>query len=53
MQGVVALLLGRAATAWGLDLAIDVGSLALAALSLGAMLLAIYVRQPPSKADAG
>jgi len=53
MQGVVALLLGRAATAWGLDLAIDVGSLALAALSLGAMLLAIYVRQPPPKADAG
>lgn len=46
MQGVVAMLLGRAATAWGLDLAIDVGSLALAGLSLGAMLLAIYVRQP-------
>ena len=46
MQGVVAMLLGRAATAWGLDLAIDVGSLALAGLSLGAMLLAIYVRPP-------
>lgn len=46
MQGVVAMLLGRAATAWGLDLAIDVGSLALAGLSLGAMLLAIYVREP-------
>ncbi|WP_110949610.1 MFS transporter [Pseudomonas bohemica] len=44
MQGVVAMLLGRAATAWGLDLAIDVGSVALAGLSLGAMLLAIYVR---------
>jgi MFS family permease len=46
MQGVVAMLLGRAATAWGLDLAIDVGSVALAGLSLGAMLLAIYVPQP-------
>jgi MFS family permease len=46
MQGVVAMLLGRAATAWGLDLAIDVGSLALAGLGLGAMLLAIYVRPP-------
>jgi len=46
MQGVVALLLGRAATAWGLDLAIDVGSLALAGMSLGAMCLAIYMPQP-------
>jgi MFS family permease len=50
MQGVVAMLLGRAATAWGLDLAIDVGSLALAGLSLGAMLLAIYVREPQKQA---
>jgi hypothetical protein len=45
------MLLGRAATAWGLDLAIDVGSLALAGLSLGAMLLAIYVREPEHKPD--
>lgn len=54
MQGLVAMLLGRAATAWGLDLAIDVGSLALAGLSLGAMLLAIYVREPqkPSTDEA-
>ena len=54
MQGGVAMLLGRAATAWGLDLAIDVGSVALAALSLGALLLAIYVRQPegPLEDDA-
>jgi hypothetical protein len=46
MQGVVAMLLGRAATAWGLNLAIDVGALALAGLSLGAMLLAILLREP-------
>jgi MFS family permease len=51
MQGVVAMLLGRAATAWGLNLAIDVGSLALAALSLGAMLLAIYIRQPQNQSE--
>jgi MFS family permease len=51
MQGVVAMLLGRAATAWGLNLAIDVGSLALAALSLGAMLLAIYIRQPQNQPE--
>lgn len=43
MQGVVAMLLGRAATAWGLDMAIDVGCVALALLSLVAILLVFFV----------
>lgn len=43
MQGVVAMLLGRAATAWGLDLAIDVGCVVLALMSLGAILLVFFV----------
>jgi len=43
MQGVVAMLLGRAATAWGLDTAIDVGCAALALLSLVAILLVFFV----------
>jgi MFS family permease len=43
MQGVVAMLLGRAATAWGLDRAIDVGCVVLALMSLGAILLVVFV----------
>lgn len=40
-QGIVALLLGQIATIYGLRLAIDVGSLIVAALAVGAMLLAM------------
>jgi hypothetical protein len=39
-QGVIALLLGAAATAWGLEVAIDLGSTALALLSMSAIVLA-------------
>jgi MFS family permease len=46
MQGVVAMSLGRAATRWGLDAAIDVGCAALALLSLVAVLLVVTVRRP-------
>ena len=39
-QGVIALLLGAAATAWGLEAAIDLGTSALALLSMSAIVLA-------------
>jgi MFS family permease len=47
MQGVIALLIGMAATAWGLKLAIDLGSAAIALLSIGAIALAALARQTP------
>lgn len=40
-QGVAALLLGKIATVYGLELAIDIGSLIIATLALSAILLAI------------
>ena len=44
MQGAIALLMGAAATAWGLKVAIDLGSAAIAALSVGAIALAVSSR---------
>jgi MFS family permease len=52
MQGVVAMSLGRAATRWGLDLAIDVGCAALAVLSLFAIALVVLVRRPAIASNA-
>jgi hypothetical protein len=52
MQGVVAMSLGRAATRWGLDLAIDVGCAALAVLSLFAIVLVVLVRRPAIASNA-
>lgn len=47
-QGVAALLLGKIATVYGLEFAVDVGSLIVAVLSLGAILLAILFASPKS-----
>jgi MFS family permease len=52
MQGVVAMLLGRAATAWGLDMAIDVGCVVLALLSLVAVLLVFFVAKTEAPKQA-
>jgi MFS family permease len=47
-QGIAALLLGKIATLYGLEFAIDIGALIIAVLSLGAMLLAILYASPKS-----
>ncbi len=52
LQGMVALLLGVAATAWGLRIAIDLGCAAIASLGIAALWLATLNRQtvePPSR----
>lgn len=51
MQGAIALLIGAAATAWGLKLAIDLGSAAIAALSIGAIALAASSRSGRPSTD--
>jgi MFS family permease len=43
MMGIIALLLGAAATAWGLEIAIDLGAGSIAALSLTATALSRFV----------
>lgn len=45
-MGVTALLLGASATAWGLKVAIDVGSPAIALLGIGATVLASSIDRP-------
>jgi MFS family permease len=48
-MGVIALLLGEAATRWGLEVALDLGSAAIASLSIGAIVLAASIgRSSPS-----
>jgi MFS family permease len=47
-QGVAALLLGKIATVYGLEFAIDVGALIVATLSLASILLAILFASPKS-----
>ena len=47
MQGFVAQLLGVAATAWGLRVAVDLGSLAIALLGITTILLATFSRKTP------
>lgn len=47
-QGVAALVLGKIATVYGLEFAIDIGSLIVAALSIAAILLAILYASPKS-----
>ncbi len=45
-QGVLALLLGKIATLYSLGLAVDIGAASIAALAIGAMLLAILYASP-------
>jgi hypothetical protein len=52
LQGLIALLIGAAATAWGLKLAIDLGAAAIAVLSVGAIALAAATRGSASSTDA-
>ena len=47
MQGVIAMLLGAAATAWGLKVAIDFGSSFIALLSFASIALALSSRSSP------
>jgi MFS family permease len=47
-MGVIALSLGAAATAWGLDVAIDLGSPAIALLGIAASVLASSIGSSPS-----
>lgn len=49
-QGVAALLLGKIATIYGLEFAIDVGSLIVATLSVAAILLAMLYASPKKSA---
>ncbi len=46
LQGIVALLLGAAATVWGLRIGIDLGCAAIAFLGVTALLLAAFSRSP-------
>ncbi len=46
MQAVIVLLLGAAATTWGLGLAVDLGAVAIAVLSICAIGLAVSIRRP-------
>jgi hypothetical protein len=50
-QGVIALLLGAAASAWGLQMAINLASIAIAALSLLAIVLAATSSLHPGRAS--
>jgi hypothetical protein len=43
MQALIVSLLGVAATAWGLDVAVDLGAIAIAFLSVSAISLAISI----------
>ncbi len=45
MQGIDALLLGAAATAWGLRIAVDLGCAAIASLGIAALLLAAFAQK--------
>jgi len=46
MQAVVVLLLGATATAWGLGLAVDLGAVAIAVLSICTIGLALLIKRP-------
>jgi len=48
-QAVIVLLLGAAATTWGLGLAVDLGAVAIAVLSVCTIGLAVSVRRPPPR----
>lgn len=48
MMGVIALLLGAASTRWGLGIALDFGSAAIALLSIGTMVLAATIGRVPA-----
>ncbi|MEH2474239.1 hypothetical protein V1284_005683 [Nitrobacteraceae bacterium AZCC 2299] len=49
VQGAIAFLLGLAANAWGLRIAIDIGAAAIAAIGLGATTLVVIGRPSPSE----
>jgi hypothetical protein len=49
LQGIVALLLGAAATAWGLGIAVDLGCAAIAFMGIAALLLAMFSQQPVAR----
>ena len=48
-QAVIVLLLGATATTWGLGLAVDLGAVAIAVLSVCTIGLAVSIRRPPPR----
>ena len=46
MQAIIVLLLGATATTWGLGLAVDLGALAIAVLSICTIGLALSIKGP-------